>query len=80
VVDITAAYGGVSALTITPDTVFGGEAAVGTVALVAAVPASVTVPAGATSAQFTITTRPVSGQGTLSWINGNAGGQDRGAA
>ena len=124
VVNITAAYGGVSAnspltvnaapatlppggggsvgvinaLTITPDTVFGGETALGTVTLVAGVtantvvtltsfdttvatvPASVTVPAEATSATFTITTSPVFGEGTFSWINGNAGGQDRGAS
>jgi hypothetical protein len=42
---------------------------------VATVPASVTVPANTTSAVFTVTTKPVSGAGTFSWISGSAGGQ-----
>lgn len=47
---------------------------------VATVPPSVTVPAGASSAIFTITTQPVSGTGTFSWISGAAGGQTWGAS
>jgi hypothetical protein len=48
---------------------------------VATVPSSVTVPAGATSATFTITTLPnTTGQGQFSWISGEAGGVERGAS
>src|SRR5262249_51708292 len=40
----------------------------------ATVPASVTVPAGATSATFTVSTSPVTGGGTFSPITASAGG------
>jgi hypothetical protein len=46
---------------------------------VATVPATVIVPAGATSATFTITTKPVTGTGTFADISGTAGGVTRGA-
>jgi hypothetical protein len=44
---------------------------------VATVPASVTVAAGATSATFTVTTKPVSGAGTFSIITASAGGLEK---
>jgi trimeric autotransporter adhesin len=48
---------------------------------VATVPASVTVPAGATSATFTVTTLPNNtGTGQFAWISGEAGGVSRGAS
>jgi hypothetical protein len=48
---------------------------------VATVPPSVTVPAGQTSATFTITTLPNNtGEGQFSWISGQAGGVERGAS
>jgi trimeric autotransporter adhesin len=47
---------------------------------VASVPISVTVPAGQTSATFTIVTHPVSGTGTFSWITATFGGVERGAS
>jgi hypothetical protein len=72
-----AAYDAVGSVTVSPNSVYGGQGSVGTVTLnsaapaggavvqlfssdsAAVVPASVTIPAGATRATFNITTKPV---------------------
>jgi hypothetical protein len=69
--------------TVTLAAAVGGETQVtlsSSTPSVATVPPSVTVPAGATSASFTITTLPnQSGQGQFSEISGHAGGVTRSA-
>jgi hypothetical protein len=88
---LTVAASGVSALSVSPTSVFGGILSQGTVTLsgpapsggtaislssdtpsAASVPANVTVPAGSTSAVFTITTNPVPGSTTVT-ITANYG-------
>jgi hypothetical protein len=89
--------GALSALSLSPSTVTGGNPSIGTVTLAGAAPAggvtvalsshdtrwatvppSVTVPAGASSASFQITTSPVTtGQGESSFISATAGGITR---
>lgn len=79
----TVTGGTTSAGTVTFTAPVGSDTAVALTSsdpAVATVPASVTVPAGATAAGFPVTTQPVSGSGTFSVVTATAGGLSRSAS